>query len=303
MSPVDATVPAGSGTQLERRSGLIRTNGSSDVACANRARSPLLGISRTHENEMPSKLNTAQLAARFREDGFVVVKGFLNAEEVKRLEQEIDRYIAEVLPSVPRTHVVYESGWSGPLKQFSRLELYDRYFQQALKRPATLDLLGACLGEPVEPITTEVFYKPARVGSPALYHQENAYFNYLPPFGLVAWIALDETTLENGAVHFVRGSHRLGEIPHAQTGLPLFTKALSQPPDPALYPEIPALLQPGDASIHHFLTVHRSGPNNTDSHRRGFVLDYRGRSTEVNQEALQRHEAYRKNIYRESGAL
>lgn len=252
---------------------------------------------------MPATLNTRQLSARFQEDGFVVVKGFLNAEELKQTEQEIDRYITEVLPTVPRIHVVYESGWSGPLKQFSRMELYDEYFQQALRRPATLDLLGACLGEPVEPITTEVFYKPARVGSPALYHQENAYFNYLPPYGLVIWIALDETTLENGSVHFVRGSHRLGEIPHVQTGLPLFSKALSKPPDPALYPEVPALLQPGDASIHHFLTVHRSGPNNTDSHRRGFVLDYRGRSTEVNQETSRSHEAYRKRIYRKAGAL
>ena len=248
-------------------------------------------------------MNTSQLADRFQEDGFVVVKGFLDAEELKQTEREIDRYITEVLPSVPRIHVVYESGWSGPLKQFSRMELHDEYFRQALRRPATLDLLGACLGEPVEPITTEVFYKPARVGSPALYHQENAYFNYLPPYGLVIWIALDETTLENGAVHFVRGSHRLGEIPHVQTGLPLFTKAISEPPNPALYPEVPALLQPGDASIHHFLTVHRSGPNNTDSHRRGFVLDYRGRSTEVNQEALRSHEAYRKRIYRKAGAL
>lgn len=252
---------------------------------------------------MPATLNTSQLAARFQEDGFVVVKGFLKAKELKRMEREIDRYIAKVLPSVPRIHVVYESGWSGPLKQFSRMELYDEYFRRALQRPATLDLLGACLGEPVEPITSEVFYKPARVGSPALYHQENAYFNYLPPYGLVIWIALDETTLENGAVHFVRASHRMGEIPHVPTGLPLFTKALSQPPDPELYPEVPALLQPGDASIHHFLTVHRSGPNNTDSHRRGFVLDYRGRSTRVNQEALKRHETYKKSIFRKSGAL
>ena len=252
---------------------------------------------------MPSQLNTNHLADRFRKDGFAVVKGFLNPRELKRLEREIDRYIDKVLPTVPRIHVVYESGWSGPLKQFSRMELYDPYFRKALQRPATLDLLGACLGEPVEPITTEVFYKPARVGSPALYHQENAYFNYLPPYGLVMWIALDETTLENGAVHFVRGSHRLGEIPHVRTGIPLFSKALSEPPDPELYPEVPALLQPGDASIHHFLTIHRSGPNNTDSHRRGFVLDYRGRSTEVNREALQSHEAYRKRIYRKAGAL
>ncbi|MXZ35702.1 MAG: phytanoyl-CoA dioxygenase family protein [Acidobacteria bacterium] len=252
---------------------------------------------------MPATLNTKQLAARFQEDGFVVVKRFLDAGELEQTQQEIDRYIAEVLPTVPRIHVVYESGWSGPLKQFSRMELYDEYFRQALQRPATLDLLGACLGEPVDPITTEVFYKPARVGSPALYHQENAYFNYLPPYGLVMWIALDETTLENGAVHFVRGSHRLGEIPHVQTGLPLFTKAFYEPAYTEIYPEVPALLQPGDASIHHFLTIHRSGPNNTDSDRRGFVLDYRGRSTEVNQEASRSHEAYRKRIYRKAGAL
>ncbi len=252
---------------------------------------------------MTVNLNTPQLAAKFREDGFVVVKGFLSPGEVDQLEQEVDRYIAGVLPTVPRIHVVYESGWSGPLKQFSRLELYDRYFQRMLARPATVHLLSACLGEPVEPITTEVFYKPARVGSPALYHQENAYFNYLPPYGLVLWIALDETTLENGAAHFARGSHRLGEIPHVQTGLPLFTKALSQPPDSVRCPGAPALLQRGDASIHHFLTVHRSGPNKTDSHRRGFVLDYRGRSTQVNQEALRLHEAYRASVYRKSGAL
>ena len=246
---------------------------------------------------------TQALTRRFREDGFVLVKNFFSAAEVDELEARIDRYIAEVLPTVDRTHVVYESGWGGPIKQFSRLERYDDYFADILQRPQLIQLLSACLGAAIEPLTTEVFYKPARVGSPALYHQENAYFNYLPPYGIVAWIALDDTTLENGAVHFARGSHRLGELPHAETGKALFSKALPGVPDKERYPEVPALLRRGDASLHHFLTIHRSGPNLSARNRRGFVLDYKATSALINQETSRAHQAYKKQIFRQEGAL
>ena len=254
-------------------------------------------------NETIGIESTQELARRFREDGFVLVRNFFSDPEVDELEENIDHYIAHVLPNVDRTHVVYESGWSGPVKQFSRLELYDDYFATVLKRPDVTQLLSACLGAAIEPLTTEVFYKPARVGSPALYHQENAYFNYLPPYGIVAWIALDETTLENGAVHFARGSHRLGDLPHAQTGKALFSKALDGVPDKDRYPEVPALLRRGDASIHHFLTIHRSGPNLTDRNRRGFVLDYKAKSALVNQDSSRAHQEYKEHIFRQEGAL
>ena len=246
---------------------------------------------------------TQELAHRFLEDGFVLVRDFFSASEVDKLEENIDRYIAQVLPTVDRIHVVYESGWSGPIKQFSRLELYDNYFADVLNRPDVIQLLSTCLSTAIEPLTTEVFYKPARVGSAALYHQENAYFNYLPPYGIVAWVALDDTTLENGAVHFARGSHRLGELPHAETGKALFSKALDSVPNRDLYPEVPALLRRGDASIHHFLTIHRSGPNLTDKNRRGFVLDYKAESALVNEETSRRHQKYKEHIFRQESAI
>ena len=230
----------------------------------------------------------------------MIVKNFLEKNSVDELERAINRYILKILPTVPKVHVVYESGGSGPLKQFFRMELYDDYFKKILIKPVTLKLLEAYLGEP---LTTEVFYKPALVDSPALYHQENSYFSYLPPYGLVLWIALDKTTLKNGAVHFAKDSHRLGKISHIRTGLPLFNKALPKPPDPSNHPEVSALLERGDASIHHFLTVHRSGSNQTKFNRRGFVLDYRTRSAQINQRDAETHEEYKKGIYRKSGAL
>ena len=247
--------------------------------------------------------DVAEVVERFQEDGYAVVRRFFDRAELAEHERAVDRYISDVLPTVPRKHVVYESGWSGPLRHFSRLELYDDYFQQFFHRPATLELVEACLGTRVEPIASEVFYKPARIGSPALWHQDNAYFNYLPPFGLVVWIAMDDVTIENGALSFSRGSHKLGNLPHRETGLPLVGKALAQPPDPKKFPEVPAILERGDATIHHFLTAHRSGPNTTDNNRRGFVLDYGSQDAKLDEQAYAEQEAYKEQIYKKSGAL
>ena len=181
--------------------------------------------------------------------------------------------------------------------------MYDQYFERFFHRPATLELARACLGVEVEAITSEVFYKPARVGSPALFHQDNAYFNYTPAEGLVVWIALDDTTLENGAVHFAVRSHQLGDLPHDETGVILFGKALSAEPEPERHPAVPALLKRGDASVHHFLTAHRSGPNRTDHHRRGVILNYKGENSNLDSEVQARHEAYKNQVYQEYGAL
>ncbi|MCH2213398.1 MAG: phytanoyl-CoA dioxygenase family protein [Fuerstiella sp.] len=148
-----------------------------------------------------------------------------------------------------------------------------------------------------------VFYKPAHVGGPALPHQDNAYFNFLPPYGFVVWIALDQVTLANGAVHFSRGWHRLGQLPHNHTGNPRFGRAVMTTPDPTHHPETPVLLNPGDASLHHFLTVHRSGPNRTDHNRRGFVMDYRAGSAEPDQNASAEQEAYKENVFKQFGVM
>jgi len=81
---------------------------------------------------MNLKIN--HLAKKFQDDGFVIVKNFLEKSAVDELEREINRYILKILPTVPKIHVVYESRWSGPLKQFSRMELYDKYFKKILIR-------------------------------------------------------------------------------------------------------------------------------------------------------------------------
>ena len=236
--------------------------------------------------------NIAELADRFQTDGFVLVRGLLEAAEVSDLDLQIERYIREVVPTILPQHVFYESGRSGPVKHLSTPELYDEFFQTMLTRPATVELITACLGQPVEPLCSEVFYKPAHVGSAAPYHQDNAYLHFDPAEGAVVWIALDDVTLENGAVHFARGSHLGGERPHDETGVPLFSKGMASSPAADEYPEVPALLRRGDASIHHILCAHRSGPNLTDQNRRGFVVNYKSVRAQTDPIRAAAHAAY-----------
>ena len=248
-------------------------------------------------------IDVEALARRFEQDGFVVAPGFLSTEQVDDLDDQIGRYVRDVLPGVPRMHRIYESGWSGPLKHISRMELYDDYFRRFLHSPLQRELLCACMGTAIEPITTELFFKPAHIGGPAALHQDNAYFTMTPPYGLVVWIALDDVTIENGAVHYARGSHRLGDLPHDETGVILFGKAIRDSLDPSEHPEEPATMKRRDASIHHFLTAHRSGPNHSDKRRRGFVLDFKSVEAEVDEEATAAQEAYKNKVYEEFGAM
>jgi hypothetical protein len=127
------------------------------------------------------------LRRRFSEDGFVIVEDFLSSEEADRLDRELERFIRMVVPRLEEPDVFHESGSNGPIKHLGRLEVYDSYFEQLQTRPKTLELVAACLGTQTEPIGSEVFFKQARVGSAALYHQDNAYLHLEPADGAVAW--------------------------------------------------------------------------------------------------------------------
>ncbi len=232
------------------------------------------------------------IAEQFTADGFVVVRRFLSEAEVDQLDRRLEHFIEHVVPHVDEKHVQYELGRGGPIKHLSLMELYDDYFKSMLTRPATMGLVSACLGQPAAAMNGEVFYKPARVGSAAPYHQDNAYLHLEPAEGAVVWTALDDVTLDNGAVHFAKGSHQAGDLSHDKTGVALFSKGMSEPPDVRKYPEVSAVLKRGDASMHHILCAHRSGPNHTHQNRRGYITNYKSVRAAHNQARADAHATY-----------
>jgi hypothetical protein len=113
---------------------------------------------------------------------------------------------------------------------------------------------------------------PDAISTHSGWHQDSPNFP-IDRNALTIWIALDEITPDQGSLQFYSGSHRRG----------LLGKIA---PDPNIdlvdeYPELaelpvspPPHLQPGDATVHHGLTVHGAGMNNTPRPRWSFAVCY-----------------------------
>jgi phytanoyl-CoA hydroxylase len=54
-----------------------------------------------------------------------------------------------------------------------------------------------------------------------------------------------------------------------------FSQTLVEPLDPIAYPEVPCRMEPGDLTLHHTNTVHRSDGNPSPRPRRMVSLIYR----------------------------
>jgi len=91
---------------------------------------------------------------------------------------------------------------------------------------------------------------------------------------LSCWIGLDDSTRENGCVHYVAGSHRWSLLPI--TGLAndmhSIESVLSADQQDEFDP-IPIELKAGECSFHHPLMVHGSYENRSDCPRRGAVIN------------------------------
>ena len=108
------------------------------------------------------------------------------------------------------------------------------------------------------------------------WHQDYAYWPLNAPRGLTLWIAIDDAEVDNGCLHYVPGSHLLGE--HAPTDFVLGAAQLEKPELPALsVDEAMAVAAPicaGEALVHHPLTWHMSPPNRSTRPRRAWSISW-----------------------------
>jgi ectoine hydroxylase-related dioxygenase (phytanoyl-CoA dioxygenase family) len=121
----------------------------------------------------------------------------------------------------------------------------------------------------------QIFHKPARHGGVVAWHQDYSYWTRTKPMAhLSCWIGLDDSTVENGCVHYVPRSHRWNLLPI--TGLADDMNAIQSVLNDAQRQEFQPVaieLKKGEASFHHPLMVHGSFENKTDKPRRAIVIN------------------------------
>lgn len=122
----------------------------------------------------------------------------------------------------------------------------------------------------------QLFCKPAKHGGVVAWHQDYSYWTRTQPMAhLTCWIGLDDSTVDNGCVHYVPGSHKWNLLPI--TGLAgdmdAIRNVLNAPQWEQFQKPVPVELKAGECVFHHPLAIHGSFENRTERPRRAVVIN------------------------------
>jgi phytanoyl-CoA hydroxylase len=246
---------------------------------------------------MPRKLDFASLKPDFDRDGYVVLRGFLSADEAAEINRVIDGFIRNTVPSLPQQEIFFEvKGQPQTIKQFGHLSEREPFFNGWIERCELTRLSETLLGGPSTAKNLQWFNKPPRLGKGTPPHQDGYYFMLEPNEALTMWLALDSVDANNGCMRYIPGSHKTGLRPHGRTGTLGFSQGVIDYGFADLEREVAILAEPGDLLVHHSLTLHRADANQSERHRRALGLVYYANWAK---EDRARHHAYQEKLFKE----
>jgi hypothetical protein len=125
-------------------------------------------------------------------------------------------------------------------------------------------------------VKTDIFHailKPAGIGAPTPWHQDEAYWKPDRQYrSLSVWMPLQEATVDNGCLWFNDGSHEWDVLTHRSIGGDPRVHGLELVDDGVIRNAVACPLPPGGTTIHRNRTAHYAGPNLTGAPRRALVL-------------------------------
>ena len=238
----------------------------------------------------------------YDQHGFVIIRQLLEQQHFAELQENLNRYIRDVVPTLPDADAFYQDR-SRPetLKQLQRMGC-DPYFRDYGRHPKWMALAEALVGETVNADQPEWFNKPPGTNHVTPPHQDNYYFCLVPSNVVTIWLAMDSVDAENGCLRYVAGSHQKGFRTHARSGILGFSQGITDYTPDDFTREVAVPLQPGDAVAHHGMTIHRADANtSTTRHRRSFAMVFRGVSCQRDEPAFARYLAAAKQQHAEMG--
>ncbi len=113
-------------------------------------------------------------------------------------------------------------------------------------------------------------------GAYVSWHQDATYFALEPACHVTAWVALTDAPIEAGCMEVVPGSHKLGQLPHAEMQDPENLLSRGQTSRSTSIAQRTAFMpvKAGQFSLHHTHLVHNSRPNRSHDRRIGLGISY-----------------------------
>jgi ectoine hydroxylase-related dioxygenase (phytanoyl-CoA dioxygenase family) len=213
-----------------------------------------------------------ELIIRFRRDGFVLVPDLLGPDELAQYGAAVDAAVA--MRSAHDTRALAEkSRYEQSFIQCQNLWEDCPGVRPLTFHPAITAAAAQLLGvDAIRIWHDQALYKEAG-GRDTDPHQDQPYWPIAEADTITAWIPFDGSTVANGAMAYLPGSHRIG--------LRTFVNIFTGPPEDTLGRDELRAIEPvtlevpaGSVAFHHGLTFHLAAPNRTDLVRRVHTAIY-----------------------------
>jgi hypothetical protein len=207
----------------------------------------------------------------YRETGYLVPGFRLGLERLESLREALEHVVAANPGVRPERLVsVHRAGRN------AEGVVGDPRFLELARDPDILDMVSEVIGPDIILWGCQAFCKPGGDGMAVPWHQDGHYWPIRPLATCTAWVALDDSTVENGCLRVIAGSHReqrlLEHERDDREGLVLNRKVLDAELDEARAIDIE--LQAGQLSLHDVYMVHGSNPNRSPKRRAGVAIRY-----------------------------
>ena len=209
----------------------------------------------------------------FEEHGYFHAKGVFQGHKVLRLEAEFDRIVSQISASGEDVN----AKWSGPemeklgaagmtVVHTHNVQQYSALWAKAMFDDDFLSYAREMLGDDVVLHHTKLFQKPAESGAPFPMHQDWGYFPTERDSMLAGVIHVSDATDEMGCLRVFPGSHKRGRMGDSAGQGEAFMNEFP------IEDSVPVEAEAGDVVFFHYLTVHGSMPNRSDSVRKTVLV-------------------------------
>jgi phytanoyl-CoA hydroxylase len=222
----------------------------------------------------------------YNEYGWVKIEGLLSEKELERAQQEITKFMSQAKHELQGRDINLVEG---EINSIHKLE-QNKWVDQMRHSKKISDIIAKFIGEKPQARKSELFVKPAEVGLEVPVHQDNYYWGIKDSKGLTVWIALDYCDEENGCIWYLSKSHLVGLLKHQKSFAPGSSQTIRAEDLPEHCEKATHKLKPGDALLHHCLTVHGSDPNRSERSRRGWTMQFKAESSVYDPNITSRYE-------------
>ena len=211
-----------------------------------------------------TQLLTKAQIDQYNDQGYLFPFDIFSAEEIT----EIRAYFDDLLPKA------MAAGWNS--YEITNWHKHCRSVYDLVTNSRILDYVQDLLGETLILRHSHFFAKLPGDGKRVSWHQDASYWPLTPSKVVSAWLAIDDTDVENGAMQVIPGSHKNAQVAFeksSKTENNVLNQTVHHPEKHGNDP-VSLTLKAGQMSLHSDWILHGSEPNMSTRRRCGLAMRF-----------------------------